>query len=36
MSELKSYLYQRVQELTDGKQTPTIRRENLQMDYIIY
>ncbi|MEX2484907.1 MAG: caspase family protein [Brumimicrobium sp.] len=36
VSELKSYLHDRVQELTDGKQTPTVRRENLQMDYRIY
>lgn len=36
VSELKSYLYVRVQELSDGKQTPTVRRENLQKDYTIY
>lgn len=36
VSELKSYLFTRVHELTNGKQTPTVRRENLQMDYTIY
>lgn len=36
VSELKSYLFTRVQELTNGKQTPTVRMENLQMDYNIY
>lgn len=36
VSELKSYLFDRVKELTDGKQTPTVRRENLQHDYVIY
>ncbi|MDX2361593.1 MAG: caspase family protein [Crocinitomicaceae bacterium] len=36
VSELKRYLFIRVKELTDGKQTPTVRRENLQHDYNIY
>ena len=36
VSELKSYLFTRVHDLTNGKQTPTVRRENLQMDYNIY
>lgn len=36
VSELKRYLFVRVKELSDGKQTPTVRRENLQHDYVIY
>ena len=36
VSELKTYLFDRVKELTGGKQTPTVRRENLQHDYVIY
>ena len=36
VSELKRYLFERVKELTDGKQNPTVRRENLQHDYVIY
>ena len=36
VSELKTYLFDRVKELTDGKQTPTVRRENLQHDCVIY
>lgn len=36
VSELKSYLFIRVDELTNGKQTPTVRRENLQHNSVIY
>jgi len=36
VSELKSYLFLRVGELTEGKQTPTVRRENLQHNSVIY
>lgn len=36
VSELKRYLFERVKELTDGKQTPTVRRENLQYDFPLY
>ena len=36
VSEFKSYLFVRVDELTNGKQTPTVRRENLQHNSVIY
>ena len=36
VSELKSFLFVRVKELTNGEQTPTVRRENLQHDCLIY
>ncbi len=36
VSELKTYLFSRVTELTNGKQTPTVRIENSQLDYNIY
>jgi uncharacterized caspase-like protein len=35
VSELKEYVTRRVQQLTNGKQTPTSRRENLENDFII-
>lgn len=36
VTELKLYLFNRVKELTNGDQTPTVRRENLQQDSPIY
>ena len=36
VSELKAFLFDRVKELTNGKQTPTVRKENLQHDCVIY
>jgi uncharacterized caspase-like protein len=36
VSELKKYVCSRVIELTGGKQNPTVRRENLQHNSVIY
>ncbi|HEY2761166.1 MAG TPA: WD40 repeat domain-containing protein [Pirellulales bacterium] len=36
VSELREYVMRRVQELTDGRQTPTSRRENLEIDFPVY
>lgn len=36
VSELKTYLYHRVSELTNGKQKPTTREENLEFDFRVY
>lgn len=36
VSELKKYLAVRVKELTNGRQVPTARSENLQKDIIVY
>jgi hypothetical protein len=33
VSELRDYVVRRVQELTGGRQTPTARRENLEVDF---
>jgi hypothetical protein len=36
LSELQSYLFSKVAELTDGKQRPTSRVENLTNDFRIW
>jgi hypothetical protein len=36
VSELWDYVDRRVSELTDGEQKPTIRRENLENDFLLY
>lgn len=36
VSELKDYVFKRVEELTDGKQHPTSRRENLEHDFVVW
>lgn len=36
VSEMKNYLYEKVQELTNGKQQPTTRQENLEFDFRLY
>lgn len=36
VAEMKSYLYEKVQELTNGKQQPTARQENLEFDFRLY
>ena len=36
ISELRDYVIDKVQELTNGRQTPTSRRENLEFDFIVY
>lgn len=36
ISELSRYIFEKVAELTGGKQTPTFRRENLEFDYTIW
>ncbi|MDA0196187.1 MAG: caspase family protein [Bacteroidetes bacterium] len=36
VSELSSYVFNKVGELTGGKQTPTFRRENLEFDYPVW
>jgi len=36
VSELKNYVFDRVSELTHGKQHPTSRRENLEFDFVVW
>lgn len=36
VSELKDFLYEKVKELTDGKQQPNTRQENLEYDYRVW
>ena len=36
VSELKSYVFDRVSELTNGKQNPTSRKENLEYDFKVW
>lgn len=36
VSELRDYVIEKVSDLTNGKQTPTSRRENLEFDFIVY
>lgn len=36
VSELKDYVFKRVVELTNGKQHPTSRRENLENDFVVW
>ena len=36
VSELKDYVSDRVQELTNGRQNPTSRRENLENDFVVW
>jgi WD40 repeat protein len=36
VSELRDYVSEKVQKLTNGKQTPTSRRENLEFDFKIF
>lgn len=36
ISELRDWVTQRVRELTQGQQTPTVRQEQLDFDFVIY
>jgi len=36
VSELKSYVFDKVSELTNGKQNPTSRKENLEYDFKVW
>ena len=36
VSELKDYISERVQKLTNGKQNPTSRKENLEFDFRVW
>lgn len=36
VSELRDYVIEKVKKLTNGKQTPTSRQENLEFDFRIY
>ena len=36
VSEIMNWVYDLVIQLTQGKQTPTMRRENIEFDYAIY
>lgn len=36
ISELRDYVVKRVQELTNGKQNPTSRTENLENDFKVW
>ena len=36
VSELKTYVFDKVSELTNGKQNPTSRKENLEYDFKVW
>ena len=36
IKEEMKWVYDNVTELTDGKQNPTMRREKIEFDYIVY
>jgi hypothetical protein len=36
VSELQAYVIEQVRKLTEGGQNPTVRRENLEYDFIVY
>ena len=36
VSELQSYVIDQVRKLTQGGQNPTVRRENLEHDFVVY
>ncbi|MEO9533019.1 MAG: caspase family protein [Crocinitomicaceae bacterium] len=36
VSEIRAFVHQKVEELSDGKQIPTAREENISQDYIIF
>ncbi len=36
VSELRHYVYERVSELSQGKQKPTTREENIQMNFVVW
>jgi WD40 repeat protein len=36
VSELQSYVIDQVRKLTEGGQNPTVRRENLEYDFVVY
>jgi WD40 repeat protein len=36
VSELQAYVIEQVRKLTEGGQNPTVRRENLERDFVVY
>ena len=36
VSELQVYVIDQVRKLTQGGQNPTVRRENLEADFVVY
>jgi uncharacterized caspase-like protein len=36
VTELKDFVSQEVERLTDGRQKPTSRKENLEFDFVIW
>jgi hypothetical protein len=36
VSELQAYVIEQVRKLTQGGQNPTVRRENLESDFVVY
>ena len=36
VSELQAYVIDQVRKLTEGGQNPTVRRENLEYDFVVY
>ena len=36
VSELEGYVIDAVRELTHGRQNPTVRRENLDFDFVVF